>query len=245
MKPIAIFQHYPGAGPGHFAEVARQAGWPIRIFCGFLGEPLPATIRPFSAMVSMGGPMSVNDRLAFIEQEALLMAEAVELGIPVLGHCLGSQLLARTLGATVQRNRPAPWEIGWYPLAPLTETPHPMHPLYAGEPVFHWHNENFALPDAAVPLFDSVHCAHQAFAQGPHLGLQFHLEITEAMVRDWCASSDDPTDWGHLPSVQSAARMLDGLAQQVERSNRLAERIYRHWGRALAATPRQEEQWNS
>lgn len=229
MKPIAIFQHYPGAGPGYFLDFARRAHLPIRIFCGFLGEPLPSSIRGFSGLVSMGGPMSVNQRLDFIEQEARLIDQALALNIPVMGHCLGSQLLARALGSTVGHNQPALWEIGWHPVNVSTTGYPDWTAPFADTELFHWHNENFTLPSGASRLLSNPHCENQAFLHGPHLGMQFHIEITEAMVRDWCDISDDPKNWQHLPSVQSAEEIQQRLEQRVARSNQVADQIYQIW----------------
>jgi GMP synthase-like glutamine amidotransferase len=233
MKPIAVFQHSPGTGPGHFIEYAARAGLPLHLYCGFLGEPLPASISGFSGLVSFGGPMSVNHRLGFIEQEARLMDEALRREIPVLGHCLGSQLLARALGATVEANRPAPWELGWFPVHAVESGHEEWTDAFNGQEVFHWHNENFTLPQGATHLLTNENCTHQAFACGPHLGMQFHIEITAAMIRDWCRRSDAPREWQHLPTVQSVETMQSDLQARVAQSNSIAERIYSRWSRSL------------
>jgi len=233
MKPIAVFQHYPGAGPGYFSDFARQHHLPLQIFRGFDGEPLPPSIRGFSGLVSLGGPMSVNDRLDFIEQEARLIDEALKLNIPILGHCLGSQLLARALGAEIVANHPVRCEIGWYPVGAVDGAPEEWAEMLAGGEVFNWHNENFSLPAGATRLATNLHCHNQAFAHGPHLGTQFHIEITAEMVRDWCRQSDDPQRWGHLPSVQSVEQMQQALSARVQRSNLMAEQLYQRWSRSL------------
>ena len=235
MKPIALFQHSPGAGAGYFLDFAKQYDLPVQVFSGFLGGPIPKSIQSYSALVSMGGPMSVNDRIDFIEDEARLMEEALALNIPILGHCLGSQLLARALGAEVTTNRPARWEIGWFPCMrskpPIMNGPRRSR----GHEVFHWHNENFSLPDGAERLSGNAHCPNQAFVHGPHLGMQFHVEITETMVRDWCKNNDAPQNWGHLPSVQSVDEMHQALEERVQRSHHMADILYLRWCRTFTA----------
>jgi GMP synthase-like glutamine amidotransferase len=240
MKPIAIFQHFPGDGPGHFELFATQNALPIQVFRGDLGAPLPESIAGFSAMVSMGGPMSVNEHRDFIEHEARLMEQALALDIPILGHCLGSQLLARALGARISANRPESWEIGWHPVQ-STQSGHEdwTAGFDSGDEVFHWHNENFSLPDGATRLLDNPNCSNQAFVHGIHLGMQFHIEITAAMVENWCANSQDPQNWQHLPAVQSAEEMQRDLSARVQRSRRMALQVYRRWSRAL---PEKEKQ---
>ncbi|TDR82262.1 type 1 glutamine amidotransferase [Paludibacterium purpuratum] len=236
MKPIAIFQHHPADGAGHFLDFARRAHFPVVLFRGYLGEALPTSIKPFSALVSLGGPMSVNDRLDFIEYEALLMEEAIEHDIPILGHCLGSQLLARTQGAEVRALAPAGREIGWFRVEPTTDAlPDWVSPFSDGE-VFQWHNENFSLPSAATLLLKSAHCSHQAFLLGPHLGLQFHIEITAEKVLAWCGEGgDEARQWSHLPSVQHPTAMQQALDERVAVSNRMADAIYRRWSQTFIA----------
>lgn len=233
MKPIAIFQHFADDDAGHFLDFARRAALPLRVFRGDQGETLPASIRPFSALVSLGGPMSVNDRLDFIEHEAHLIDEALAQDIPVLGHCLGSQLLARALGAEIRANQPARVEIGWHRVEPLGgELADWSAPFAEGE-VFQWHNENFTPPRDAQLFLGNANCPNQAFLYGPHLGMQFHIEITAKKILDWCRISADPLTWGHLPSVQSAAHMQDELAARVACSNRMADAVYQRWSQAL------------
>lgn len=233
MKPIAIFQHFADDDAGHFLDFSLRNALPVQIFRGYLGETLPASIQPFSALVSLGGPMSVNDRLDFIEHEARLIDEAVQQDIPVLGHCLGSQLLARALGAEVRANQPAPMEIGWHRVEPLGGEMASWSAPFAEGEVFQWHNENFTPPKGAQLFLGNAHCPNQAFLYGPHLGMQFHIEITAAKILTWCRVSNDPQTWGHLPSVQSPALMQDKLEARVACSNRMADAIYRRWSRAL------------
>ncbi|MBV8049511.1 MAG: type 1 glutamine amidotransferase [Paludibacterium sp.] len=234
MKPIAIFQHHPEDGPGHFLDFAQRAHVPVVLFRGDQGQPLPTSIKPFSALVSLGGPMSVNDRLDFIEYETLLMEEAIAHDIPILGHCLGGQLLARTLGAEVRALVPAGREIGWSRVAPADGAlPDWVAPLAQGD-VFQWHNENFSLPANARLLLQNASCPHQAFLHGPHLGLQFHIEITADKIRAWCRESgDEARQWAHLPSVQSPEAMMEALDARVAVSNRMADALYRQWALAL------------
>jgi GMP synthase-like glutamine amidotransferase len=161
----------------------------------------------------MGGPMSANDRFDCILRELRLIEEALALGKPVLGICLGSQLIARAAGAKVYRNPVK--EIGWAPVY-WTEAAG-QDPLFAGhhasELVFHWHGETFDLPRGAQWLAFSDACRHQAFRLGSAYGIQFHLEVTPEMVADWLAQEVNQADVAGLaepidPGV-NAARLAE------------------------------------
>src|SRR5205823_5670297 len=134
-------------------------------------------------LIFMGGPMSVNDDLPYLRQEQGFIAQAIAGGKPVLGICLGAQLIAGTLGARVYRNPVK--EIGWYPIR--LEDAAADDCLFRELPpehiVFHWHGETFDLPAAAVPLASSAACRHQAYRVGSNVyGLQFHLEVAPEMI---------------------------------------------------------------
>src|SRR5512142_1151884 len=111
MPPIAIFRFSETEGPAYFAEWLDAASLPWRLIAVDRGEPIPADPRAFAGIAMMGGPMSVNDPLPWIEPLCALLRDAVEADVPVIGHCLGGQLLAKALGAKVERARSP--EIGW------------------------------------------------------------------------------------------------------------------------------------
>src|SRR3954469_4109491 len=111
MKPVAIFRPSPTEGPGHFATYLDRHNLPWRLIALDAGEPVPTAPNEFSGLVFMGGPMSVNDDLPWIAPVLKLIRESVAADVPVLGHCLGGQLLSKALGGTVSRNPIK--EIGW------------------------------------------------------------------------------------------------------------------------------------
>lgn len=233
MKPVAIFRHYPSEGPGYLADFldARKIPWQlIRIDAG---ESVPADAENFSGLAFMGGPMSVNDPLPWIPPVLALIRDAVARDIPVLGHCLGGQLMSRALGGTVGKNTVK--EIGWgeVSMADCVEAR-----LWFGETThamaFHWHGETFSLPPAATHLMSSQYCVNQAYAIGKHLALQCHVEMNEPMIRAWCeVGQEEIAENPHVASVQSAAEIQALMAQYLPQLHRLAEQIYTRWVQGL------------
>ena len=231
MKPVAIFRHAASEGPGYFATVLDRHGIPWRVNRTDEGEPVPANPREFSGLVFMGGPMSVNDDLPWVAPALRLIRAAVDAGIPVLGHCLGGQLMAKALGGQVTRNPVR--EIGWGRVDVL-DNDVAARWLGAGRhsfDAFHWHGETFSIPSGAVRILSSPDCDNQAFALGPHLGMQCHVEMTPDLIRAWCR------DWGRevealarrQPSVQTPAQMLEAVEDRARELNGIADVLYQHW----------------
>jgi GMP synthase-like glutamine amidotransferase len=211
---VLVFRHVPFEGLGLIEPALTASGIGFE-YAGLYAPGAPAP-DPAAAdgLIFMGGPMSVNGDLAYLRQEERYIAQAVACGKPVLGVCLGAQLIAHALGASVYRNPVK--EIGWFPVtwgeAAATD------PLFAGLPpvdtVFHWHGETFDLPPGAVPLASSAACRNQAFRAGRNVyGLQFHLEVTPAMVADWSAqdaNSGDVRELDRPPDPHyNAARLVE------------------------------------
>jgi GMP synthase-like glutamine amidotransferase len=231
MKPVAIFRHAHSEGPGHFATYLERKSLGWKLLALDAGDAVPRDARAWSGLVFMGGPMSVNDDLPWINPVLDLIRDAVRKDVPVLGHCLGGQLMARALGAAVTAS-PAP-EIGWQPLQVHAVAEAQAWFGDAGErQVFHWHSETFGLPPGAVWLARSPACPHQAFSIGPHLGMQFHIEIDEAKLRRGLDDGDPA--WAqaltlHASSVQDKATILAQAKQRLQTHQRLADRLYGRW----------------
>lgn len=172
--------------------------------------------------------MSVNDDLPWIPSVLELIREAVRLDVPVIGHCLGGQLMAKALGSAVTRNGVK--EIGW---GEVTVADNPAARQWfggmAGFLSFHWHGETFALPQGAALLLSSRYCANQAFALGKHLGLQCHVEMTEPMIRLWNRQWADEVAGNPGPSVQRPEQMYDDVRGRVSRLHRAADVLYERW----------------
>ncbi|MBA3902164.1 MAG: glutamine amidotransferase [Rhodocyclaceae bacterium] len=228
MKPVAIFRHLHTEGPGYFATFLDRHSIPWRLVRIDLSDPLPNEVNGFSGLVFMGGPMSVNDPLPWVAHECDLIRAAVAADIPVLGHCLGGQLMAKALGGVVTRNPVK--EIGWGEVqVPDSTEARAWFGDMRGFLSFHWHGETFSIPPGASRVLESSYCANQAFAMGKHFGMQCHVEMTEEMIRDWCREGAGEIAASPGPAVQSAGKMQTGMAPKVAALNAVADRLYTRW----------------
>ena len=234
MKPVIIFRHAPTEGPGYLAEFLDKRNIPWRLHKIDEGEAPPASIENYSGMVMMGGPMSVNDDLPWIPPLLRLIREAVEMDIPLLGHCLGGQLISKALGAPVTQHLVK--EIGWGEVVvhDATEAKSWFGDLRQFMS-FHWHGETFALPAGVVHLLSSQHCSNQAYALGKHLAFQCHIEMTADMVETWCrVGADEIEQSAASPGVQQVDEIRRDLHQKVALLNSVAEKVYTRWVAGLA-----------
>jgi GMP synthase-like glutamine amidotransferase len=232
VKPVAIFRHYPTEGPGYFASALERAGIPYEILQIDRGAAVPATAAGHAGLAFMGGPMSVNDELPWIPAELALIRDAVARGVPVIGHCLGGQLMSKALGGTVSRNPTK--EIGW---GDVTFTDVDLARAWLGAEeaatVFHWHGETFSIPPGARRFARSAHCENQMFALGPHLGMQCHIEMTPELITSWCDSGAREIARSPGPAVQQPADILAASPALLPDLHALADRIYRRWFEGL------------
>ena len=154
MKPIVIVQHEADAGPGHFEYYLTAKSLRVRNRCVCThGDPMPSSAEPFAGICSLGGSMSVNDELPWIEDELALMRDADQRGVPVIGHCLGGQLLAKAFGAPVTRS--AMKEIGWGSVE--VDDPELAREWIgdrAGFELFQWHGDTFSVPEVRGAFSD-------------------------------------------------------------------------------------------
>jgi len=228
VKPVAIFRHSPTEGPGYFATFLDAHRIPWLLVKVDAGEPVPASTGEFSGLAFMGGPMSVNDDLPWIRKVLALINSAAQADIPVLGHCLGGQLMSKALGGKVTRNGVK--EIGWGSVA-VSDSAVARNWFgtireFSG---FHWHGETFTIPPNAIHIAESPYCANQAFALGKHLGMQCHVEMTPQLIRSWCEDWEKELERKAGPSVQTPAQMFEGLDERVRSLNRIADGLYERW----------------
>lgn len=234
MKPIAIFRHAATEGPGYLAEflAARKISWQlIRIDAG---DAVPKSSDAYSGLVFMGGVMSVNDDLPWIPPVLALIRDAYAKDIPLLGHCLGGQLISKALGGVVSRN-PAK-EIGWGEVEVSdNDTARNWFADTRSFQAFHWHGETFSLPQGATHLLSSAHCANQAYAIGKHLALQCHVEMTAEMIASWCAVGAGEIAASRSPALQSVSEIKQQINTKLPRLNNVAAQLYGQWIKGLSA----------
>lgn len=190
-KTALILQHRPEVRGGLFEEILLEQGWKLEVLPLFLGSGLPSSPKEFGMILIQGGPMSANDEEvhSFLKKEIFFVRQVLKVDHPVLGIGLGAQLMAKSLGATVCQG---PFkEIGWFWInqTPLARS----DPLFSSlDPyllVFEWHGETFDLPSEADGLAGNRAYPNQAFRlESLSYGLQFHLEVTEPMIKTWLSS---------------------------------------------------------
>lgn len=233
MKPVAIIRHSLTEGPGHFATFLDSRSLPWTLIRIDAGDPAPTSCDDYSGLCLMGGPMSVNDDLPWIPPLLDFIRKMMAADKPVIGHCLGGQLMSKALGGQVSRNPVK--EIGW---AAVSVVDSPLAREWFGDITgfesFHWHGETFSIPAGATRILESAACPNQAYVLGKHLGMQCHVEMSARMIDDWCASgAEEIAAAGGVPTVQTPEAMKIDREARLKALNQSAETLYTHWAKGL------------
>ena len=230
MKPVLILQHQTPERAAYLKTWLDQHNIPYETRNANAGEEFPPSIEPYSALAVMGGGMSANDPLLSNRQAEILILQAMRLDRPVIGHCLGGQLMTRALGGTIGAS-PQP-EIGWQPIE-YDDNPLVKH-WFGTNPtptVIQWHYEAFTIPEGAVRLATSAACPNQAWALGNNLAMQFHIEMDDAKAREW--ANDEDTKWAdaraQYNTVQDSTAILEGIESNLMQHQATADHIYSTW----------------
>lgn len=234
---IAILQFHQHDGPATLATWLRSHGLAHTLVDLQRGAPMPARIDGIRALAALGGPMSVNDDLPMLRQAEALIRDALAHDVPVLGHCLGGQLLASALGGQVRRHH-AP-EIGWHEIQ-FEDADAAVRWFGSAEPahVFQWHYDTFEIPAGARRLAGNAHCANQAFTVGRSVGMQFHIEIDASTLALWSEhGAPERVALDGVPSVQSLAQQDALTARHLVRSQAMAVHLYTRWLRDAGVLP--------
>jgi len=229
QKKVIVLRHVPHEHLGTLAEAFSSAGLCYEYVNFYEQSKGLHSLDDAAALLILGGPMNVDetDRYPFLAREVASAREAVERKLPVLGICLGAQLIAKALGARVYANREK--EIGWYE---VERTPAAADdPLFCGfhekETVFQWHGDTFDLPVGATLLARSPACRHQAFRYGSNgYGLQFHVEVTEEMIREWLCEPVNCAELAHGREPIDPARIEVETPAYLPRLRQLAASLY-------------------
>ena len=223
---VQVFQHVPFEGLGALEPALRRVGCDIGHTRFFADARLPDPAR-IDALIVMGGPMSANDEttLPWLAAEKDFIRRFHASGKPLLGICLGAQLLASALGARVFPNQEK--EIGWHPISGLPHSDRSAFCFFNSAEVFHWHGETFDLPSGAIHLARSRACANQAYQIGASIGLQFHLETTPATAHALVQHSRSELVPG--PFVQTEADILSAPPTKYAALHRLLDALLARW----------------
>ncbi|MCV0366238.1 MAG: type 1 glutamine amidotransferase [Nitrosopumilus sp.] len=186
MSDVLLVQNTRIEGSGHLGELLKEDGFEITSV-NAKHEQLPE--KKFSLAVILGAPESANDDLAYLKAEQKLIKDYVQENIPVLGICLGSQLIAKTFGAKVYSGPKK--EIGFYNDLKISDNASFFSGFTNPFTVFHWHGDTFDLPEGAIRLASSKNYLNQAFQYKSAIGLQFHLEVNEEMVNLWLDNAEE------------------------------------------------------
>jgi GMP synthase (glutamine-hydrolysing) len=210
---VLVLMHVESEGPGTLGTYLDSKGADIQTVRLYAGDFLPAGPGEVDSIVSMGGPMNVyeEEKYPFLSDETRFLSEAIDMGKPVLGICLGAQMIAKACGARVAKS-PAK-EVGWGTIT-LTDDGR-KDVLFRGLPgqldVLQWHEDMFHIPEEGKLLAYSEACPHQAFRYRNAIGLQFHLEVTAEILLDWFSGSP------HLDAIIEAYKRLEpDLLEQAE-----------------------------
>jgi GMP synthase-like glutamine amidotransferase len=233
MAPIAVLRFSPTEGPAYLADWLDARALPWRLIAFDQGAAVPLDPLAFSGIAMMGGPMSVNDALPWIAPVSTLLRDAVAAYVPVIGHCLGGQLLAQALGARVTRARDP--EIGWVDVD-VTDSAARAE-WFGGRPsftTFQWHYEVFALPEGATRVLGNAFTTNQAYVvDDRHVGLQCHVEMTEPLVETWLSTGARELPRTSTPAVQTADEIRRDLTARITALHDVASDIYTRWAARL------------
>lgn len=235
IKTVIIFRFLAHEGPGYLGDFLTAQNITWQLVKVDEDEPMPSSILAYSGMVLMGGPMSVNDDLPWVAQILALIREAISHDIPVLGHCLGGQLMSKALGGVITKN--AVKEIGW---GEVVVSKNDVAKNWFGSiktfNAFHWHGETFSLPQGATHMLASQYCQNQAWSIGKHVAFQTHIEMTAEMVQKWCEEgADELKKSASSIAVQQLNTMQQELPLHVFFLQKVAKQVYSQWIHGLKA----------
>lgn len=228
MKPVRIFRHVGCEGPGYLGTFLDRHTVPYEVVCIDESVPVPQDLDDISGLVFMGGAMNVTDPLPWIQEEQVLIRKAIGNNVPLMGICLGGQLMSAALGGTVTHG--PGMEIGWHGVH--ADSDNKDHPWLQSLPddftPFHWHADTFSIPAGAIPLLHSQCRPNEAFVINNSLALQFHLEMTSDMVKEWVSLYPGDLGQGYA-CAQTGEEILSDLDQRITALHDAADIVYCNW----------------
>lgn len=232
MKPIRIFTHIACEPPGYIADLLDRLDYPYEQVCLYDGVQMPMDLDSVSGLVIMGGPGNVNQPTDWMNQEIELIKKAYISDTPVLGICLGAQLMSKALGGDVHPGHSV--EVGWHDVELLPAARSSPYFSAAAERflAFQWHAHVFTPPpfSEALAVSDCTEC--QAYVYKNSLAVQFHLEMTEEIIRDLIQRYGSDLE-GNSSCVQNGERILEDIGIKSRQVNAMADVIFTPWFRSL------------
>jgi len=226
---ILIIKHIDIEGPGTLGDFLKSHNEPFRIIELGVGESLPQDLKDVKGVVVLGGPMNVDEenKYAFLGSEIKFIQAVLDAEIPFLGICLGSQLLSKAAGARVVKSPVK--EIGWYHVQ-LTDAGK-KDPFFKGfqenNPIYHWHGDMFQIPVKGELLATATGCPHQALKVGKNAyGIQFHIEVTDKSIKEWCEEYCENDLPGRLDHAQG---MMEDYWKYKEKFDTQAQALYKNF----------------
>jgi GMP synthase-like glutamine amidotransferase len=230
MRRALVIQHLSSEGPARLRPLLERRGFVIDTCHAFDGQTIPTSLT-HDLLVVMGGSMGVGDigdpKYPFLAVEAALLRSALARNQPVLGICLGAQLLAHAAGARVQPNRRngvVVREVGWAPVDFLGVGKRPeLAGIRAQEVMLHWHGDTFDIPSGAVHLASTPNCTNQLFRLPRQVGIQFHPEIDADSITEWVETD---ADYVRLANGDGGKQqILSDTQRYLERHQQIGDRL--------------------
>lgn len=232
MKPVRIFRHVACEGPGYLGTFLERHNIPFEVICIDEGVTVPQELDNISGLVFMGGSMNVTDPLQWISEEKELIRNAIDKNIPVMGNCLGAQLMSAALGGEISHDENM--EIGWHAVeSDINNSDNKwLKDLSESFIPFHWHADTFTIPKDATVLLHSKCRQNQAFVINNSIALQFHLEMTTEMVKEWVRQFGSDLEQGQ-PCAQNGDEILLNLVKKIDSLHKYADIFYSKWIKGL------------
>ncbi len=236
MRSVLVIQQVAHEGLGTIAAALRSIGFSARCIRVYAGERVPKEVAPpDEALIVLGGPMGVyeEDKNPFIRDELRLIESAVKAGVPVLGICLGAQLMAKAAGARVYKGKSK--EIGWYD---VSLTPDGMRDrLFSGLPqtmkTFQWHGDTFDVPRGGTLLASSEEFPSQLVRMGRNAyAFQFHLEVTEAMICEWLSVDENREEIEKLEGAIDPEKIIEETPANIPALHAVGDAVFRRFFRS-------------